>query len=619
MLLRSKKTQGEDQNWCVILSPIASELDRKKVAQKIANVFSLSFDESQDLVRNTPIIILDNLSRPIAVKLKEYFRASGAETILTNDVFQKRKCYRTVWPEPPNLGFLHEWNPLEENKQENEQPLNPEDALHEIRSLSSEEKRPSMPQPSLTSIPFMNRSERDQMAEESDRWRKECLKLRDEIRELREQIENTKKDSLLSEFPAPQSEWYEEKEKDLKEAQILLEHANEKYELLRQEYANARQLYEEKITMLLQDSDQVKLKSTEFQSLLESLERENKNLKTNLLDKERGLQVFMEEALKEKDNFQQKLTLMSQEVEQLQRKMNESEAASEILLREKKVLEDKLSEQYREFLSLTEESRKIKAAYEERMLKSREESTRFEFQNRDFISRIEILQKSKEELELTLNRQSEQILHWKENYEQLLPKFLQMEKELSTEKSLRLAYEARQLDLEKTNSQLQQELDFKTLSVRQWELKLLDAEKQSQEFKSLQENQVRTLQQQTRLLEIREKELENARREILEIQAQRELQESVQRKTQLANSLLEKESLLKKLVNDQEKMETEIREREESIRSLLSQQELVEKEIIEAKQAQRHLADLAFRDAKSRKFGVNTPEESSAENSYDRA
>ena len=92
----NKKAQGEEQNWCAVLSPLRSEIDKKRVSQKISEVFTLSAEEASDLVANTPIILLDNLSRTVAAKVKEYFRASGAEILLTNDVFLKRKCYRTV-------------------------------------------------------------------------------------------------------------------------------------------------------------------------------------------------------------------------------------------------------------------------------------------------------------------------------------------------------------------------------------------------------------------------------------------------------------------------------------------------------------------------------------------
>ena len=124
MLLGNKKKQGEEQNWCIVLNPLRNEIDKKRVARAISDVFSLSTEEAVDLVSNTPIILLDNLTRNVAAKVKEYFRSAGAEIVLTNDIFYKRKCYRTVWPEPPNLSFLHNWDPMKAPVQK-EEILNP--------------------------------------------------------------------------------------------------------------------------------------------------------------------------------------------------------------------------------------------------------------------------------------------------------------------------------------------------------------------------------------------------------------------------------------------------------------------------------------------------------------
>ena len=92
-------------------------------------------------------------------------------------------------------------------------------------------------------------------------------------------------------------------------------------------------------------------------------------------------------------------------------------------------------------------------------------------------------------------------------------------------------------------------------------------------------------------LEVRERELEFARRQLRDMTAQMEQRESIQKKTQLVNQLVEKEGRLKNLVKEQERMETEIREREEAMRRILTEQEAIEKEIIEGKQAQRHLLE----------------------------
>ncbi len=543
MLLRHKKTQGEDQNWCVILSPIPSEIDRKKVAQKISGGFSLSLDEAFDLVSNTPIIILDNLTRDVAGKLKDYFRAAGAETILTNDVFQKRKCYRTVWPEPPNLSFLHNWAPVTAALKEDQQELHPEEALNEIRTLSGKEKASSQ-QPSLTSMPFMNRTDREQLAEEAERWRRECMKMRDEVKELKDQLEKSEKENRFQDFqPQEDPEWLDEKEKEIKEAQLLIEHANEKYEVLRQEYANARHLYEEKISALLQDVEAGKRKITELADNAQMTQRDRQAAQERLVQKEKEWQHLHEQELQAKQ-----------------------------------VLDQKIAKQL-------------------------EEIARLGFQFKESQEKTLMFQRAKDELEQNVNSQAEQILHWREQHDKLSSKTAGMTQELHNEKTLREALEIRQRELEKNYTRMLQEQDEKVRLIQAWEVKFLETDRQLTQVKEAYEAQEKMLQQHIKLAETRERELDASRRQIRDLNGQIEQRETIQKRASLANQLVEKEGILKRLVQDQEKIESEIKAREESMRAILAQQESVEKEIIEAKQTQRHLAELAKREQKGRRPG----------------
>lgn len=316
MLLRNKKTQGEDQNWCIILSPIQNEIDKKKVAKKLSGVFALAPEEAFDLVANTPIILLDHLTHPIAVKLKDYFRAAGAETVLTNDVFQKRKCYRTVWPEPPSLSFLHNWNPSRPNHEDHHQELPPDEALDEVRMLAREDKKP--PQPSLASLSLFSRAEREQLEGEIDRWRKENRALHEELRQLKDQLERVQKENLLGLENEEEAEWSEERENDKNEARLLLSHAQEKYEALREEYANARHLYEEKMTAFLQEAEQSKRELHELTESLAALQEETRKIKLN---------------------DEQKMARNLEEVSRVQLKAKEMEEKMDILLKTKEGLE----------------------------------------------------------------------------------------------------------------------------------------------------------------------------------------------------------------------------------------------------------------------------------------
>ncbi len=107
MRFRTQKIRSEERNWSVILNPLKSELDKKRVSEKISKFFGLSFEEARELVQSTPVILLDELPEPVALQARSLFQEVRADAVtLTNDSLVKRRCYRAVWPEPPSLSFL---------------------------------------------------------------------------------------------------------------------------------------------------------------------------------------------------------------------------------------------------------------------------------------------------------------------------------------------------------------------------------------------------------------------------------------------------------------------------------------------------------------------------------
>lgn len=651
MLLRQKKVQGEDQNWCVILSPIPSALDKKRVAERISHVFSLSPDEASDLVANTPIIILDNLNRGIAGKLKDFFRAAGAETILTNDTFQKRKCYRTVWPEPPNLSFLQSWNPLVEKTQDHSEELGPEEALDEIRTLTPPPPpapapvKKETPKPSAPAGPiFQNRPEKNPLAEEAERWRKECMKLREESQELKRRLERMEKDNTPAQF-RDDKKWLEEKEKEMKQAQVLLEHANEKYEVLRQEYSNARHLYEEKISALLQETERSKKKITELTENLSGAQRqklelesqtvegkkskaaseerlttlaqafeqskrtaaeltenlqkslqEKQTLDHNYSQKSREYQVAIEDLRQTKNMLEEKLSSTTQVLEQFKRQAAEQAEILRSTQSQKQTVEVALTQARQEIQKLQDEIQKGRLAYEQKIFKHTEDAARLELNLKNMTEKMTLLQKTKEQLELTVNTQSEQIAYWHDKHSKVLPQFEEVSKKLQDEKQLRELAESRSKDMEKTQYQIMQDAQQKSLRSNELEQKLAQIEERYNQLQEIYQSQEKMLENHLKVLETRDRELEAARRQIRDVNAQIEQREMIQKRNQLTQLVAEKEALLKRIVQDQHKIEAEMKEREAAIRTILIQQEAVEKEIVDAKQAQRHMAELAKRD-----------------------
>ncbi|MDP3919515.1 MAG: hypothetical protein Q8R76_01730 [Candidatus Omnitrophota bacterium] len=517
MLLGNKKTQREEQNWCIVLSPLRNEIDKKRVSRKISGVFSLSAEEATDLVSNTPIILLDNLTRSVAVEIKEYFRSAGAEMILTNDVFLKRKCYRTVWPEPPNLSFLNqksqETSGLQRPPVEAEEVLNPEDALAQIRTLSAEAPR----KPEATPIPQsygMRDSERQDLLEEADRWRRECTARRVEIEKLQHQLEQATKQLSIQQLPSlDQTATLKEREKEIADMRGLLTSSQEKYDALREEYRETRALLEEKVAGANEDKDR---ESRTTRDLMRKWESSR--------DMVRDVEV----------------------------KIAESESARVELMN-----------------SLAELQGRIDQAEE----------------------KINILERAKESLERALNEQTELASSWRERFEGLNGKFDSLNAEQNEERLRREdeLVKIREIELEKDD--LSNKLADSQRRYDDVEMKLRESQNTVDHLLREKEEQESLAQEQWSNRQERERELEETRRQLRTINFQAEQREAANKRTYMANRIAEREMQLKKLVREQERIESEIRDREQSMRETLSEQERLEKEIVECKQTQRHLVE----------------------------
>lgn len=253
MLTGTKKVQPGGQNWFVVLNPLKSELERNKIAREIAKAFLLPADEALDLVASTPIILIDNLLYATALQVKQYFRNSQADILVSNDNFLKRRCYRTVWPTPPNLAFLHQVGSPVVAPQKNEtEKLDHNEAIQEIRSwvqtegVSSDRGERS---PVKNAMGHQNnRHFRSILEEEREKLLKESVGLKESLGQLRKALEKAQADAAEKENAAKVSEAAKkQKEKEAQELQALVGHAEEKYELLREEFRQTRQYFEEKL------------------------------------------------------------------------------------------------------------------------------------------------------------------------------------------------------------------------------------------------------------------------------------------------------------------------------------------------------------------------------------
>ncbi len=251
MLGGNKKVQSRGQDWFVVLNPLKSEIDRNKIAKEIAQAFLLPIEEAFDLVAKTPIILIDNLLYATALQIKQHFRTTQAEILVSNDGFLKRRCYRTVWPVAPSLSFLHADGAKGSSPKGGEQEkLDQDEAIQEIRSwVQTEETSPErgIHTPNTNSHDN-SRHFRSLLEEEREKLLKESVGLKETIDNLNKSLEKTQADAAEKEKSAQTGESVRKrKEKETQELQSIAGHAEEKYDLLREEFRQTRQLFEEKL------------------------------------------------------------------------------------------------------------------------------------------------------------------------------------------------------------------------------------------------------------------------------------------------------------------------------------------------------------------------------------
>ncbi|MBI4115989.1 MAG: hypothetical protein HY447_05410 [Candidatus Omnitrophica bacterium] len=461
----SKVSTDKEKSWSVILNPLRSELDRKRVAEKISELFQLSFEEARTLTQSTPIILLDELSHPVAQQVQNIFQQIRADITLTNEALVKRRCYRAVWPEFPSLSFLNERT----------ETVSQEKVIEEIPFKTSVQ---TMPSPAPVEIHEEKISE---VTSDLEKKYRELELLLEEKTRVNEEL----KQNLAREIQNRSGQ-------DSSELKTSIGEWEEKYHNIRDEYQEAKKIYEEKIL---------------------TREREFKAVKEQI----RSLQVWHEKAAELERRNKEILERLSQ--------LEASKQNSDRTLKER---HEELNQWREKYHTLAQKSERFESLYEEER-KRREQIEEASRQTSDLATR------SRQEIELqTLEaeRWKKKVHELEESQKRLEEEFSQFSEGQGAEmKRLREANQSLEMQLEvaqRTSRDLlsrleQQELIEKRarfaneLSSKEARLRevVLEAERLRQEL------QDRELRVQTLV-----SEQANLEREILEIkQAQRHLLE----------------------------------------------------------------------------------------------
>lgn len=459
------KIRTEERNWSVVLNPLRSELDKKRVAEKISGLFRLSFEEARELVESTPLILLDELPHAAALQIQNIFQEIRADVTLTSDSLVKRRCYRAVWPEPPSISFLEE-NSAEtaQEKQTEEIPVGT--AIQTAAAPPLVEERVEA---LSDSYQYLEKRYRDLEVLYEERMR--------EIEELKTSFEKELKDRS---------------EKSSTELCTQVQDWEERYQSLKEEYQETKAIYEEKVLLQARElqglRDQLKDIGL-WQEKAGNLERQNEGFleRLNHLESANGT---LEQSLRE-----------------------QSEAVN--LWREKY---QSLAHKSERFEALYEEERKRREQAEEsrRQVAELAERTRQDIETQ--ISEAERWRKKFQELEENQKRLEEEFSQFSTEQSAETKRLretnheLEMQLESAQRQSRDLLFRVEQQDLIEKRTRLANELAAKEARLREL---ALEGERLRQEI------QDRELRAQTL-----GSEQANLEREILEVkQAQRHLLE----------------------------------------------------------------------------------------------
>ncbi len=481
-LFKQKKKKEEvpkDQAWAiVILKPLRTEI-RGDLIQRISEAFSISQDEAENVVSNTPNILLDELNQATAVKIKDYFRATGAEMFLTNDTFVKSKCYRTVWPEKPDLSDVLGADEEEKPKQVISQA--PKELLKSEEEIIKKFSRPPVEDaaPAQSIMPEAPKAPEKPSESESTRSRKTPsvdpeqfkAKLHEEAKSL---LDNSSKEEE-SQAPAPEStrddlfsEEHIESEDEVESKQSLSQLSAEESKQVLKYFTQWKENYDawkDNFVALTSEVDQLKRQRESFgQALTESREKIQdgikeiqlqKSLLSDLQEKRKSAEGNLDSARQE---FNERIGTLSKEIGTWKRKSEEIQQRIGELESEKSALSSNFDQQEQSYKELQEDYDDARNNFEMKLNLSIEVLNQWKAKVNDMNEQMTSVDTLKSRVERQLREQRKQYEQLEQDYEKTKrfagKKVMIPEDDYEDWKSKEKAMSARLEKLEKLQMQL---------------------------------------------------------------------------------------------------------------------------------------------------------------------
>lgn len=103
--MNESRTIHAADDWAVVLQSVPSK-SKKEIVKRLEEIFELDKRDAEQILSNTPLILLDNLSFGLAARIKKFFQKIGAVAETTNHDMIKKNCFQVVWPQTPELSFF---------------------------------------------------------------------------------------------------------------------------------------------------------------------------------------------------------------------------------------------------------------------------------------------------------------------------------------------------------------------------------------------------------------------------------------------------------------------------------------------------------------------------------
>ncbi len=406
----TKKSKTETQaEWAIVLDRISNDSAKPSVIDLMVQIFPLTKEEARDLAESTPIVLLDQLPLEVAEQIKKFFSVSNVSCTVTKDGLAKRKCFRAIWPEPPNLSAILSNTSMPVNSgfeqtgeaAAEEQPVSSFDhAADSFAPAETEHEELKNEEKDFSGREVIGSSENDQLKELTLELQQENEILRERLEKMKKEIRQEEETRFNREIQQAISERSKAEEvlRSLKEEkqglEIRVEALQRQLDVSKEEITKAKQAaahsetshevihrLSSELKSAQEEAKQFRFEWSQTQKALSDARAEIEELKKMIEQSQAAVQHFKEDAARIRKEMEAKIQAGAAEASGWRRRVDELTAVNGEYQKEI----DALKFQNRELLELKTKNQQL--AQEHQQMAAQLEVV--QKQNREFVRQLE--------------------------------------------------------------------------------------------------------------------------------------------------------------------------------------------------------------------------------------